>query len=103
MATVSRKSYLRRCDLIDEVDGTTSYQYWGEFVPPEIVPQDGDAVHHVTSSDRIDSLAKKYYGDSRLWWVIAQVNDMDDPVSGLYIGRKLRIPSPRYILETIAR
>jgi len=100
---VGRKSYLRRCDLFEVQEGTTIFQFWAKFDSFKIAEQDGDAEHYVTSSDRIDSLAKKYYGDSRLWWIIAEANDLEDPVSALYMGRVLRIPSPKLVLEKIVR
>ena len=45
------------------------------------------------SSDRLDLLAHKYYGDKSLWWVIAVANNLNN--ASLYIGEgvQLRIPS----------
>jgi hypothetical protein len=100
---VQRKSYLRNCELNEDQQGDTLYQYWSAFVPPTIRRGDADVYHPVSSQDRIDTLAKKYYGDHRLWWVIAQANDMDDPISGLHIGKTLVIPDPRYVVETLTR
>lgn len=100
---VGRKSFLRRTDLHEVQEGSTIFLFWDLFESFDIEEQDGDAEIYVTSSDRIDSLAKKYYGDSRLWWVIAEANDLEDPVTALYRGRKLRIPSPKYVLERVVR
>ncbi len=100
---VQRKSFLRNCALNDDQEGDTIYQYWSLFEPPPIPEGDGDIYHPVASNDRIDSIAKLYYGDHRLWWVIAQANDMDDPISGLHIGLTLRIPEPRFVVERLTR
>lgn len=100
---VQRKSYLRNCDLNEDQQGDTLYQYWSAFEAPSIPGADNDIYHPVASQDRIDSLAKSYYGDQRLWWVIAQANDLDDPISGLHIGVTLRIPDPRFVVEKLTR
>jgi nucleoid-associated protein YgaU len=100
---VQRKSYLRDCELNEDVEGDTVYQYWSPFVGRDIPASDADISHPVASRDRLDSLAKSYYGDHRLWWVIAQANDLDDPVSALHIGVTLRIPDPRYVVEKLTR
>lgn len=51
-----------------------------------------DILHVVKDEDRLDLLAHEYFGDSRLWWVIAEFNNilwMFD----LTVGTTLRIPS----------
>jgi nucleoid-associated protein YgaU len=75
-----------------------SGDYWGTR-PPISIPKSGkDAFHRVTDDDvkRIDLLAWRYYGDCALWWVIAEANDIVNPL-GLEVSRVLRIPS----LETV--
>lgn len=52
-----------------------------------------DIYHTVTSSEqgRLDLVSYKYYGTTRLWWVIAMVNGIPNP-SELEPGIVLRIP-----------
>ena len=40
----------------------------------------GARIHIVRDSDEIDVLAKQFYGDERLWWVIAEVNGLFFPL-----------------------
>lgn len=101
--TVTRRSFLRNCELVEEQVGSTIYTYWDAFEPPVIAPQDGDLQHYATSSDRLDTISVKYYGTPHLWWVVALANDLDDPVSALHLGKLLTIPNPRYILETVTQ
>ena len=70
---------------------------------PSIGLRDDDLLHVVTANDRIDRLAFAAYGDPRLWWVIAQANDFESAWTGLKPGATIRLPSARYVRETLAR
>lgn len=57
---------------------------------------DGTELRHtVTSADvgHIDVLAKQYYGDERLWWVIAWANRVKNPITDMSIGQQLIVPN----------
>lgn len=49
--------------------------------------------HQVTSADRMDLLGEQYYGDSRLWWNIADANPEVLDWTVLTPGQIIRIPS----------
>ena len=60
-------------------------------------------VEHVWSeSDRLYKLADKYYGDPKLWWVIAKINNLPTE-SHVKIGYILKIPLPIDTLLSIMR
>mgnify|MGYP003640800915 CR=1 FL=1 len=44
--------------------------------------------------DRLDSIAHSYYGDSRLWVVIAKANKLHAGSLRIPVGIRLRIPFP---------
>ena len=48
-------------------------------------------VHRVVLDDRLAKIAKKYYGDKRLWPYIAKYNELKKP-NALRKGMKIRIP-----------
>jgi nucleoid-associated protein YgaU len=50
--------------------------------------------HVVRPNDRLDTLAAQYYGNSLLWWRIADANGAGNPDDLLVPGRRLRIPAP---------
>lgn len=85
-------------DLLQLVDGsgylTDSYAF-GVWNPVTIEPRADDIIHFVSQHEigRIDLIAHKYYKDSRLWWIIALVNDIKDPWDDLTMGKTLRIPT----------
>ena len=61
---------------------------------PEIPRSIDDVYVYTTIGDRFDTLAKQFYGDSSLWWIISIANDnllqnsLTPPV-----GSQIRIPS----------
>lgn len=75
--------------LLQDVDDT----FFGLWVAPEIPLSPFDSYHTVNETEigRMDSIANKYYGNTELWWVIAQVNSINDSL-GLVAGIVLRIP-----------
>ena len=56
-----------------------------------------DRFHTVIAGDRIDLLAWRYLGDARLWWIIADYNDLFFPLE-LEPGAVLRVPSMEQVL-----
>jgi hypothetical protein len=50
-------------------------------------------IDHMKYVNRPDSIAHKFYGNAKYWWVIAERNNITDPFHGFYHGRKLEIPS----------
>jgi hypothetical protein len=75
-------------------DGRTVTYLRRRFIP------DTDALqtiiwHEVTAVDRLDTLAATYYGDSQLWWMIADANGESDPDELLVPGRRIRITHPQ--------
>jgi nucleoid-associated protein YgaU len=81
------------------------------LMPRRVQARAGYVEHVIVAGDRLDRLAQEYYGDPRLWWVIAQANplsqsssigpgdlrygacpqDPDDEM--LKIGTRLQIPA----------
>ena len=75
-------------------DGRTVTYLRRRFVPDtDTLPT--IAWHEVTAVDRLDTLAARYYGDSQLWWMIADANGESDPDELLVPGRRIRITYPQ--------
>lgn len=91
-------SWLQNCRLHELPDGTIT---WTIFDRPSIPERDGDLQVTLSEPGRPDQLAREYYGDGTLWWVIAVANDIRLPSVGLHPGRKIRIPDPDYIREQV--
>ena len=60
---------------------------------PSVVLASNDYYIEVAYNDRLDLIAQDFYGDSKLWWVIAMANDL--PGDSLFppVGFQLRVPA----------
>jgi len=81
-------------------------QRYGIWVVPHIiknpdVPLKTDQYTNYTVAmgdiGRMDLLAHKFYGDSTLWWVIAYYSGVKNPLTDMYVGQVLVIPSSELV------
>lgn len=73
-----------------------SDEFLGYRPPFDKSERPDDRFHKVVAGDRIDLLAYRYLGDSKLWWVICDYNAIAFPLE-LEPGAVLRIPSEEYV------
>ena len=62
---------------------------------PSVVPANSDELWLVPSAGvpRLDLLANDFYGVPDLWWVIASVNNILDPLVSVPVGTPIRVPT----------
>lgn len=61
------------------------------------IPKKDDDIYIITQeTDRLDLLAHEFYGDSTLWWIIANANNLNGINIGLDAGIQLRIPKNKF-------
>ena len=75
-----------------KLNGDRVYSY---TLYPKIPIKNSDVFITPTYGDRLDILANDYYGDSSLWWIIAQANGIKG-FTALYTKNfkgELRIPT----------
>jgi hypothetical protein len=60
---------------------------------PTIPESSTDFYITVSEADYLDALAKKYYGDESLWWIIARANNLPGYKLSIDVSRQIRIPS----------
>ena len=53
----------------------------------------GDIYHVINDTDTLHSIARKYYGSSSLWFMIADVNDNIEDIFALPISDTIIIPN----------
>jgi hypothetical protein len=78
-------------------------EHWDLTDLPEIPVRSDDRAYVILGTDRIDLVAKKFYGDPVLWWVIALANNMELLPGDFIVGSTIRIPAPRYVLQELLR
>lgn len=70
-----------------------------------IIPQPPNNSEEVliktTSPERLDNLAKLFYDDSTLWWIIASANNLGKGSWIVPQNTTLRIPDKTFILDNI--
>lgn len=73
------------------------YVVTGTSIPQpkrKIIPSSSDIIHVLRMGERIDNLAKKYYLDQTLGWIIMCGNPQFDNEFEIPIGYSVRIPFP---------
>jgi len=94
---IARRSRLRFSSLLQ----SSGYEFWDLTDYPNVPEQPDDMQYQVTSADRLDLLAFKFYGDQIYWWVIAVANGMELIQTEFNVGLVLRIPSPRWVSDNL--
>lgn len=94
---IKKDSWLRFGDLTI-IDGI---EFWDVVDLPTISEQPDDIQYTVLGSDRLDLIANKFYGSPRLKWVLMAANGLELEPTDISEGDVLRIPSPRYVIDTL--
>lgn len=69
-----------------------------------VVPERDEDVYIITNSmDRLDTLAYKFYGNPRHWWVIALANNLGKGTLMVEGGVQLRIPKNPTEIENLIK
>lgn len=69
---------------------------------PTIPVSEDDLYVTASETDYLDALAKKYYGDESLWWIIAKANALVGYKLSFSGSIQLRIPSGvPYVLDSL--
>ena len=103
--TVFKKSYrvdksknlMSRFRDLDRLVSWDGYEFIESVDDLEIKESVNDVFHQVMPEEegRLDLISYKYYGTVLLWWVIAKVSLIEDPLT-VKAGEVLRIPSKDY-------
>lgn len=83
----------KECKVLEDIEtGELLLSMREDIIVP---PNSNDTYHRIKEHEicRLDILAHKYYQNPLLWWVIAQANDIYDPIKEISPGTLLRIPS----------
>ena len=84
---------MNRYQNIKTIKNSKGITYYRDTKYPNIPLSSNDLYVLTVSGDRFDKLAKQYYGDSTLWWIISIANNLQQNTLYLSGGIKLRIPT----------
>ena len=62
-------------------------------VPLKFNNLQSDYYHTVVDGETLTSIASRRYGDSQLWYIIADANSILNPFDDIEVGLSLRIPT----------
>lgn len=96
---INRGSWLKNQSLDRFDDSTVAWSGFDRF--PSIETRDGDQFYRVRGDERPEQIARRFYGKSEMWWIIALANNIRVPISDIYSGRLLRIPDPSEMLRQV--
>lgn len=80
--------------------GTQRYSVWNA---PSVETTEFDDRHTVTGADvgHLDLIAYQYYETEEYWWAIAYANKIRNPLTDMFIGQQLIIPSLQAITDAL--
>lgn len=94
--TSSSNSRYKHIDELDLVEGKTIKASLGP-IDLGVYPYSTYTTYIVPAAEvgRLDLIATKLYGYASLWWAIAYMSNISDPLSDeqVYAGRALRVPA----------
>lgn len=90
---------MNRYKNIDKVKNSDGKTYRSNPIYPTIPLSVDDFYIIGSAGDRYDTLALKFYGDSKLWWIIAAANNLTKASLVPEPGVQIRIPGNK--LEAI--
>lgn len=76
-------------------------EFWDIPKIPKMSAQTDDTVYQWDQLDRIENVAETFYGDERLWWIIARRNNIFDMPTAIATGERIIIPSRRYVFDVL--
>lgn len=88
-----RSNRYRNCILLKDKDTGETLLSTRDI--DEIPESPSDLFHELQINEvgRLDLLAHTYYKNALYWWVIAQANNIYDPIADTYPGMQVRIPA----------
>ena len=88
---ISKRRFLYKTVL---VDSNKELDYLTTKLPElKTKPKDTSFIVNAYHIGRLDLVSQEIFDTPSLWWLIAHVNDIIDPLEDMYLGQELIIPS----------
>lgn len=86
------EAFRKRLYRTIEVDKNSELDYLDSMLPSMQLKDIDTITINAGIENRPDLISYRYYGNFNYGWLISQHNDIDDPTTGYYISRVIRIP-----------
>ena len=69
----------------------------------EVFKSDKDILYTIPIEHnyRPDLIANKFFGNSKLFWILVYINEINNSPEGFYTGRIIRVPRNERIMENV--
>lgn len=69
----------------------------------ERISFDDDVIYEIPLiyNFRPDRIAKQFYGNPKMFWILVYANNIENSPEGFFAGRKIRVPRTERVLEAI--
>ena len=100
---LSSTSYLNLFNLLEDTDGTRYMNIWRSFTINDDITSETIFynTHEVDNDEWWDNISYYHYGTSKLWWVIAMMNDTVNPFEELEVGSNIKILREEYVYQLL--
>ncbi len=99
MPLPNENSRLLNVAVVTAVGGGDIYEI---RTPLPFSPVNGMREVQLEGTEKLWDLATEFYGDPRLWWAIADFNDIHDATTEVTAGLTILIPPRSYIDEYLS-
>lgn len=100
---LSNVSYLKLFNLLKDTDGTKYMNIWRSYeLNAEVTDESVYYIsYEVSDDDWWDNISYYYYETPFLWWIIALMNDVQNPFEELEAGTNIKILREEYLYQLI--
>ena len=84
---------ISRYDYSDTTKNDKGKQVLTTLTIPTIPENETDTYIITNNADRLDTLANKFYGNAKYWWIIAIANNIGEGTLYVEPGIQIRIPA----------
>jgi hypothetical protein len=104
-ATLDPESRYKDTNILSNIpSGKYRFEMWER--PAELANMTLNSTRYIVHQHelgRLDLLAWNFYDNVKLWWIIAAVNDIVNPLTDMYEGQILIIPDRNDVLAFVSR
>lgn len=78
-----------------EIEGVQQSIIVFGLMVPAVVADSSDVLYTIPQAGegRLDLVSQQFYGVPDLWWVVAVVNNVVDPLTAFPVGTRVRVPT----------